>query len=95
MTGADNVDDQALLANTSTQAESLLRSLEQEIGGIDLSRNVNKIESMCFKHEGVISTFSGKPMKLVDQFTYLGRNILSTESDANIRLTKLWTAIDR
>ena len=32
--------------------------------------------------------------KVVDQFTYLGRNISSTESDVNIRLTKAWNAIE-
>ena len=28
-------------------------------------------------------------------FTYLPSNILSTESDVNIRLAKVWTAIDK
>ena len=31
----------------------------------------------------------------VDQFTYLDSSISSTESDANIRHVKTWTAIDR
>ena len=38
---------------------------------------------------------SRKFLKLVDQFTYLGSNISSTESDANIYLTKVWNAFDR
>ena len=38
---------------------------------------------------------SGKLQKLVDQSIYLGSNILSTESDVNIRLAKAWSAIDR
>ena len=38
---------------------------------------------MCFK-QGAISTLSGKPMKLLDHFTYLNRNISSTESDVNM-----------
>ena len=42
-----------------------------------------------------ISTLSGKPLKLVDPFTYHGSNIWSTESDANIRIRKAWTIIDR
>ena len=49
---------------------------------------------MCSKQE-VISTLSSKPLKLVGQFTYLDSNILSTESDVNIHLAKVWTAIDR
>ena len=34
--------------------------------------NANKIEFMCFEQKGIISTQSGKPLKLVDQFAYLG-----------------------
>ena len=49
---------------------------------------------MCFKHKGALSTQSGKPLKLVDQFIYLGSNISSTESDVKISLTKAWNAID-
>ena len=41
-------------------------------------------QSSCFKQEEAISTLSSKPLKLVDQFTYLGSNISSTESDVNI-----------
>ena len=36
-----------------------------------------------------------KTRKLVHQFTYLGSNISSTESDDNIHLAKVWTAISR
>ena len=46
----------------------------------DLNLNV------CFKWEGAISSLSGSPLKLVDQFTYLSSNILSTKSDVNIHL---------
>ena len=41
---------------------------------------------LCFKQEGAISTLSGKPLKLVDQFTYLGNNVSSTESNVHICL---------
>ena len=47
---------------------------------------------MSFK-QGDIPTLSGNPQKL-DTFTYLGSNILSTESDVNIRRAKFYTAID-
>ena len=50
---------------------------------------------MCFKRDGAISTLNGKFLKLVDHFTYLGSNILSTESNVNIRIVEAWTAIDR
>ena len=41
-------DDIKLLANTSAQAESLLHSLEQAAGGIDLHMNADKTKFMCF-----------------------------------------------
>ena len=56
--------------------------------------NANKTELMCFK-QGAISTLHGNPLKLIDQFTYLGSNISSTERDVNICIEKLWTVIDR
>ena len=45
---ADHADDIALLVNTPTQAESLLRSLEQATGGISLHVNADKKEYMRF-----------------------------------------------
>ena len=33
-------------------------------------------------------------LRLVDQFTYIGSNILSTESDVNIRIENALTAIN-
>ena len=56
--------------------------------------NANKTEFMCFKQEA-ISTSSSKPLKLVDKFTYLKRNLSSTESDDNICQAKAWNDIDR
>ena len=43
----------------------------------------------CFKRKGTIST------RDVDQFLFLGSNILSTESDTNIRLAKILTAMNK
>ena len=55
----------------------------------------SKTENMYFKQIGTNSTLSGKPLKVVDQFTYLGSNISSIESDVNIRFVKVRNAIDR
>ena len=85
-------NDVVLLANTPTQAESLLHSLEQTVRSISLFMNADKTEFKCFKKDRAISTLSGKPLKLVDLFPYLDNNISSTESDVNICITKLWTA---
>ena len=50
---------------------------------------------MCSKQRGDISTLKGRPLKLVDKFTYLGSSVSSTKADINTRLAKEWTAIDR
>ena len=90
----DYADDIALGANTPTQAETQLHSLEQAADGIGLHVNVDKTEYMCFNQKD-ISTLKGGPLKLVDKFTYLGSSVSSTKNDINTQLAKAWTAIDR
>ena len=51
---------------------------------------LNKVEFRCFKWDGAKSV---NPLKSVEQFPYLSINISSTESDVNIHITKVWTAI--
>ena len=92
---ADYADDIVILANTSTQAEALLHSLERAATGIGLHVNAHKTEYICFNQTGDISTLGGSSLKLVDKFTYLGSTVSSTEKDIDTRLTKVWTAIDR
>ena len=65
---AHSADDIVLLANTPTQAESLLHSQEKATGHIGLHMNTNKTECMCFNREGAISTLNGGPLKLIDKF---------------------------
>ena len=69
ITDANYTDDIALLANTPTQAESLLHCLEQAATGIGLYVNAHKTEYMCFTQRGDISAQKGRPLKLVDKFT--------------------------
>ena len=87
MIDSDYADYLALLANTPSQAKSLLHSLEHAAGGNSLLVNVKKTVHV-FHQEGDISNLSGKPLKLVDEVTYLGSNISSTESDVNVRIEK-------
>ena len=72
MTDADSADNLALRANTAAKTESLLHRLEHGGRGMSLNVYVNKTETMCFKQEGTIFRLSGKPLKLVGKFTYLG-----------------------
>ena len=87
----DYADDIALLANTPTQAETLLHSLEWAVAGIGLHVNANKMKYMYFNQRGDISTLNGSSLKLVNKFTYLGSSVSLTET--NVRLAKAWTAI--
>ena len=95
ITDADYADDIVILANTPDQAETLLHSLERAAASIGLHVNAHKTEYMCYNQTGDISTLEGTPLKLVDQFTYLGSSVESTEKDIETRLTKAWTAINR
>ena len=91
----DYADDIAILANTPNQAETLLHSLERATAGIGLRVNALKTDYMCFNKTGDIPTLDGTSLKLVDNFTYLGSSVLSTEKNIDTRLTKAWTAIDK
>ncbi len=73
----------AILANTPTQAETLLHSLEQAAAGIGFHVNAHNTEYMCFNQTGDISTLNSSTMKLVDKFTYLGSSVSLTKTDIN------------
>ena len=81
ITNADYADDIAILANASTQAETLLHRLERAAAGIGPHVNAHKTEYMCFNQTGNISTLNGSSLKLVVKFTYLGSSVSSTEKD--------------
>ena len=87
--GADYADEIPLLANTPTQAESLIYSLERLAGGIGLHVNADKTEYMCFNQRSDISTLSNGHLKLVNKFTYLESSVSSTENDIITRLAKV------
>ena len=95
ITDTNYIDNIALLANAPAQAETLLYSMERAAIGISLRVNAHKMEYTCFNQTSNISTLNGSSLKLVDEFTYLGSSVSSTETDINTRLTKAWTAINR
>ena len=91
---AKYADDITLLANTPTQADSQLNSLKQAAGGIGLHVNAGKTEYLCFNQKADISAQNGGSLKLVDKFNYLGSSVSSMKNFINVRLAKLWAAID-
>ena len=84
ITDADYTDDIVLLSNAPDQAETLLHSLERATAGIVLYVNAHKTEYMYFNQTGDIFTLNGGSLKLVDEFTYLGHSVSSTETDINM-----------
>ena len=75
---ANDTNDIALLANTTTQAESLLHSLEWAARGIGLHFNADKTDFLCINESGDISTINGRSLKFVDEFTYLGSSEITS-----------------
>ena len=69
--------------------------LEWIAAGIGLHVYAHKMEYMCFNQWGDISTVNGSSLKLVDNFTYQGSSVSSTEKDISTLLAKAWTAFDR
>ena len=94
ITNAYYADYITLLEITPTETESLLHSLEQTTGDINLHVDADKTVYMCFNLEGAISNLNGGCLKSVEKFTYLSSSVSSTESDVSMRLAKMWTAID-
>ena len=78
----------SIAVHAHAQAETLLHSLERATAGISLHVSAHKTEYMCFNQTGDISTLNSSTLKLVDEFTYLGSSISSTEIDIDTRLTK-------
>ena len=50
---------------------------------------------MCFNQRDKISIQNYSSLKLVDNFTYLGGSVSSTETHINTRLSNTWNAIDK
>ena len=57
MTDEDYTDDLILLRNTPALAESLLYSLKQSAGVIDLFLNANKTEFMSFNQRAISTLY--------------------------------------
>ena len=84
----DDADDIALLANTPTQTECLMHSLEEAAGDMAVHVNADKMEYICF-NQGDISILNGSSLELVDKFMYLGSSISFTERDVSMCLVKM------
>ena len=85
ITDTNYADDIAFLANTPTEPEFLLHSLERAADGIGFHVDADKTEFMCFNLRCDISTLNGGSPKLLNRFTYLGISVSSTQKMTSIR----------
>ena len=91
----DYADDLSLLTNTAAQVESPLHHLDPAAGGIALYPNLSWRKFLCFKQNEATINVSGKPLRFLDQFRYLDRNISSIERDINKHLMRAWDAMNK
>ena len=81
----DFADDLALTSNTLEQAQLFLLKVESMAATIGLYLNEDKTGYMSSNSpESQIVTLSGKPIKEVDDFMYLGSWIESSKKDLNV-----------
>ena len=93
ITDAGYADDLALLSENSYTAQNLLHIPEQSAAFIALHVNATKTEYMCNSQDGPVETLNKTTLKKVDDFVYLGSNIISTEKDVIRRISKAWSAL--
>ena len=94
ITDLDFADDIALLSGEIDQAQELLSRVEFEAAKVGLHLNTAKTELMQFNHNTPvnITTRDGAPIKVVNNFKYLGAWMESTEKDFQVRKAVAWSA---
>lgn len=77
-----------------TNSIGLLHYLENTSKDVGLHVDVSKSEFIDFNQQFSIQTVSGKSIKAVESFTYLGSEINPTENVKN-HIDKPWTALNK
>ena len=93
ITDADYADDIALISSTIVGATRLLLALEQAAAEVGLKINSKKTDYIPINCQGRIQSLSGQHLKFVENLTYLGSAISSSENEIRIRIGKAWTAL--
>ena len=90
----DFADDIALLSEEIDQAQELLARVEHESAKMGLKLNDKKTEIMTYNQETPveITSRSGKKLKVVNNFKYLGSWMESSEKDFEIRKALAWSS---
>ena len=91
----DYADDLALTSDTIEEATQILHHLEVAAKEIGLRINAKKTEFISFNQAGQIKSLDGSNIKSVEDFTYLGSCIISSDSDIQGRKAKAWAALNK
>ena len=87
-----------MLSNTLEQAQELLDRVETAAAEVGLLINEKKTEYMSFSQPqagGTLASKTGKDLKKVDDFLYLGSWVNTTERDLSVRIAKAWAASNK
>ena len=98
VTDVDFADDLALMADSHSSAQALLSSLECAANSVGLYLNESKTEYVNINGNNpdpVIKSSSGKVLKCVEDFKYLGSFIMDSAKDFNTRKGMAWMACNR
>ena len=93
ITDADFADDIPLVSDTIEKAQLLLLRVEIAAESVGLRVNEKKTEYISYnQYESEIITLTGKQLKCVEDFKYLGSWINTSENDINTRIGLAWEA---
>ncbi|KAL5252408.1 hypothetical protein ACHWQZ_G015245 [Mnemiopsis leidyi] len=95
VTDAEFADDVALVTDSIEASQNLLGRLETAASSVGLSMNDEKTEFLTVNtpdEEANIKSSSGRQLKHVKDFKYLGSWIATTEKDIRTRKEKAWAA---
>ena len=92
----DYADDIALLENNIKRAQDQLDQMSKTAKEVGLEINVNKTKIMRLNEKeedrNIQLTLNGETIENVDNFKYLGAQMISTEKDFKIRKGQAWAA---
>ena len=95
LTDADFADDLPLLWDKIGNAEKLLKILETTTASVGLYMNTIKTKFNAVNTEGTMAVQTGCDLEQVNDFSYLGGKIISSENDIQVRIGSAWSALKK
>ena len=86
LTDADFVDNLVLLSDKIANTEKLFKVLETAAASVDLYMNTTQTKFIAVNTEGTITAQNSCDLEQVNDCNYLGRKIISSENDIQVRI---------